>query len=175
MNRHLSRRAIVKTTAFGVLAIALNWSSSAVAEGSLVVNSYGGSFEEFMRGEIVPPFAEQSGAEITLDVNLGKGWLANLRAAGVDNVAVIAGPLVEGDARHGPYDVIVVEGAVQRIPFPILDQIKDGGRIVAIFDGNNLGTVRVGYRVGADVDWRAAFDATATVLPGFSAAPEFAF
>lgn len=98
-----------------------------------------------------------------------------LSAAGIDNVAVIAGPLADGDPRHGPFDVIVIEGAVQQIPFPILDQIKDGGRIVAIFDGNNLGTVRIGYRVGADVDWRSAFDAAATVLPGFSAAPEFAF
>ena len=97
-----------------------------------------------------------------------------LGAAGVDNVAVIAGPLADGDPRHGPYDVIVVEGAVQRIPLPILEQIKDGGRIVAIFDGNNLGTVRIGYRVGTDVDWRAAFNATAMVLPGFTATPEFA-
>jgi len=38
---------------------------------------------------------------------------ARLGAAGIDNVAVITGPLDEGDARHGPYDVILVEGAVQ--------------------------------------------------------------
>ena len=42
---------------------------------SLVVNSYGGSFEEFMRGEIIPPFEEQTGITINLDVGLGKGWL----------------------------------------------------------------------------------------------------
>ena len=92
MNRQMSRRAILAATAFGLLTVGTGWSSVADAEGSLVVNSYGGSFEEFMRGEIVPPFAEQSGAEITLDVNLGKGWLTNLRAAGVDNA---------------PYDVLM--------------------------------------------------------------------
>ena len=108
------------------------------------------------------------------DENLAAEAESRLGAAGIDNVAVIAGPLVNGDPRHGPYDVIVVEGAVQQVPFPILEQIKDGGRIVAIFAGNNLGTVRIGYRVGSDVDWRSAFDAAATVLPGFTAAPEFA-
>ena len=108
------------------------------------------------------------------DEDLASEAETRIGAEGIDNVAVITGPLADGDARHGPYDVIVIEGAVQQIPFPILDQIKDGGRIVAIFDGHNLGTVRIGYRVGADVDWRSAFDAAATVLPGFSATPEFA-
>ncbi|MCB1331755.1 MAG: protein-L-isoaspartate O-methyltransferase [Maritimibacter sp.] len=97
-----------------------------------------------------------------------------LAAAGVDNVAVITGPLVEGDAKHGPYDVIFVEGAVQQVPLTILEQIKEGGRIVAIFAGDHLGTVRIGYRVGDDVDWRPVFNAAGTVLPGFAAAPEFA-
>ncbi|MEZ5769925.1 MAG: rRNA adenine N-6-methyltransferase family protein [Paracoccaceae bacterium] len=108
------------------------------------------------------------------DEDLAAEAEARLAAAGIDNVAVMAGPLAEGDPRHGPYDVIVVEGAVQEVPLPILEQIKDGGRIVAIFDGNYLGTVRIGYRVGTDIDGRPAFDAAATVLPGFTAAPEFA-
>ncbi len=97
-----------------------------------------------------------------------------LGAAGIDNVAVISGTLAEGDARHGPYDVIFVEGAVQQIPPQILQQIKDGGRIVAIFEGDNLGTVRIGRRAGEVIDWRSVFDATAALLPGFAAAPAFA-
>lgn len=98
-----------------------------------------------------------------------------LAEAGVDNVAVITGPLTEGAAKHGPYDVVVIAAGVQQVPLPVLQQIKDGGRIVAIFQGQNLGTVRIGYRIGDDVDWRAAFDATASVLPGYAAAAEFAF
>lgn len=99
---------------------------------------------------------------------------SRLAAADIHNVAVIKGPLAAGDPKHGPYDVIFIEGAVQQVPLPVLEQIKDGGRIVAIFAGDHLGTVRIGYRTGADVDWRAAFNASATVLPGFTAAPDFA-
>lgn len=108
------------------------------------------------------------------DAELAAEAETRLADAGVHNVAVIAGPLAEGDAKHGPYDVVFIEGAVQEVPFPILEQIKDGGRIVAIFAGNHHGTVRIGYRTGPDVDWRAAFNASAPVLAGFATAPEFA-
>lgn len=108
------------------------------------------------------------------DTALAEEAETRLGAAGADNVAVISGPLEAGDARHGPYDVIVVEGAVQRVPSTILAQIKDGGRIVAIFEHNHVGNVRIGYRSGPDVDWRAIFDAGAPVLPGFAAEVDFA-
>jgi len=91
-----------------------------------------------------------------------------LGAAGIDNVAVIAGALSAGDAKHGPYDAIVIEGAVEVVPPALLDQLKDGGRIVAIFADGNLGTVRIGYKAGSHVDWRPVFNASAPVLPGFA-------
>ncbi|OIP84720.1 MAG: protein-L-isoaspartate O-methyltransferase [Rhodobacterales bacterium CG2_30_65_12] len=97
-----------------------------------------------------------------------------LGAAGIDNVVVIAGPLAAGDAKHGPYDVIVVEGAVDALPKAITAQLKDGGRIAAIFADGSAGAVRIGYRRGDHVDWRLAFDAGAAVLPGFEAETEFA-
>jgi len=91
-----------------------------------------------------------------------------------DNVAVIAGPLTAGDARHGPYDVIVVEGAVEEMPAALLDQLKDGGRIAAIFADGRVGAVRVGYKRDGHMDWRFVFNAAAPVLPGFERAREFA-
>lgn len=97
-----------------------------------------------------------------------------LGAAGIDNVVVIAGPLAAGDAKHGPYDVIVVEGAVDALPKALTAQLKDGGRIAAIFADGSAGAVRIGYRRGDTVDWRLAFDAGAAVLPGFEAETEFA-
>ncbi len=86
---------------------------------------------------------------------------------GVDNVAVVTGPLAAGDARHAPFDAILVEGGVEQVPDAILTQIKEGGRIVCIFMEGRAGTARVGYRIDGKMSWRAAFDATAPVLPGF--------
>lgn len=92
-----------------------------------------------------------------------------LAEAGADNAAIVEGTLADGAAKHGPYDVIMLQGAVQHLPEAITDQLKDGGRIVAIFQEGALGVVRVGYRIDGQVTWRFAFNAGAPVLPGFEA------
>lgn len=97
-----------------------------------------------------------------------------LSAEGVDNAAVHTGPLAQGAARHGPYDVILVEGAVETVPEAILAQLKDGGRIGAVFMDGGLGTVRVGHKHDGAVTWRFAFNAAAPVLPGFERPRQFA-
>ncbi len=100
---------------------------------------------------------------------------AALSEVGADNVAVVTGPLAEGAAQHGPYDVIAIEGAVERVPQPVLDQLKDGGRIACLFTEGTLGVCRIGYFVDGAVSWRDAFHASAPVLPGFDRAAEFVF
>jgi protein-L-isoaspartate(D-aspartate) O-methyltransferase len=91
-----------------------------------------------------------------------------LSAEGVDNAAVVTGPLAAGSARHGPYDAIIVQGAVEAVPQAILDQIKDGGRIGCVFMDGALGEARIGRKAGGHMTWRAIFNATAPVLPGFA-------
>ena len=91
-----------------------------------------------------------------------------LSAQGVDNAAVVAGPLAGGAARHAPYDVILIEGGVEQVPAAITDQLREGGRIGAVFMSGSLGTARIGTRHGGTVSWRSAFNATAPVLPGFA-------
>ena len=97
-----------------------------------------------------------------------------LGEASADNVAVVEGALAEGAAKHGPYDVILLQGAVESIPEGLLDQLKDRGRIVAIFAEGALGVVRIGLKSDGRVTWRFVFNATAPLLPGFEAAKEFA-
>ena len=94
---------------------------------------------------------------------------ARLAETGADNVAVLTGTLTAGSAKHGPFDAIVIEGAVEQVPAALTDQLKDVGRIVAIFAEDDIGRARIGYRLDGAVDWRFAFDATAPVLPGFAA------
>ncbi len=108
------------------------------------------------------------------DADLAREAERALSEASADNVAVINGALVDGASKHGPYDVVLIEGAVQDIPDALIDQLKVGGRIVAIFLEGALGTARVGYKDGQGVSWRFAFNATAPVLPGFEKRREFA-
>ena len=92
---------------------------------------------------------------------------AVLSEAGADNVVIHEGPLSEGAAKHGPYDVIAVQGGVEHLPDTLIDQLKDGGRIACLFMEGALGVVRIGYRIDGRVNWRSVFNAGAPVLPGF--------
>lgn len=97
-----------------------------------------------------------------------------LSAEGVDNAAVVVGPLAAGNAKNAPFDVITVQGAAEVVPEALLAQLREGGRIGAIFMDGALGTAKVGYKVDGKLSWRFAFNAAAPVLPGFAKARAFA-
>lgn len=97
-----------------------------------------------------------------------------LSDAGADNVVVQAGALQDGAPEHGPYDVIVLQGGVESVPASITDQLKEGGRMAALFMTGALGEVRIGRKLDGQLNWRLAFNASAPVLPGFEKTTEFA-
>jgi protein-L-isoaspartate(D-aspartate) O-methyltransferase len=90
-----------------------------------------------------------------------------LSEEGVDNALVVAGPLAGGAAKHAPFDVITLQGGVEVVPDALLAQLKDGGRIGAIFMDGALGTAKIGFKSEGRVSWRPVFNATAPVLDGF--------
>ena len=96
-----------------------------------------------------------------------------LSDANADNVAIVDGSLAEGAAQMGPFDVVLVDGAVEAIPTALTQQVKNGGRIAAIFMEGALGVCRIGYKSDDGITWRDAFNATAEILPGFFHARSF--
>ncbi|MFC3629952.1 protein-L-isoaspartate O-methyltransferase [Paracoccus angustae] len=96
-----------------------------------------------------------------------------LNEAGVFNVAVLNAPLAQGAPKQGPYDAILIGGGVEEVPEAILDQLKEGGRVVAPFLEGTLGVVRIGHRLHGRVNWRYGFNAQAPLLPGFARARGF--
>lgn len=98
-----------------------------------------------------------------------------LAAHAVDNAVVQAGPLAEGFAEHGPFDAILLEGAIEVLPAAVAAQLKPGGRIAAIFVDGSRGQARLGLMTAGGIAWRRIFDATAPVLPGFAATKAFEF
>ena len=109
------------------------------------------------------------------DEAMAKEAEALLASHDVDNAMVEHGPLEAGAAKHGPYDVIVVEGGVGEVPAALIDQLKPGGRMAAIMMEGALGRCMVGLKAEDGMNWRWSFDATAPVLPGFEKQTIFAF
>lgn len=109
------------------------------------------------------------------DPVLAEGASRTLVDLGVDNAAVVTGPLPEGYRDEGPYDAIVLGGSVPEVPPALLAQLKPGGRLVAVVSHGPLGRARLFERVGESFPSRSAFDAGAPPLPGFEIAPAFIF
>ncbi len=98
---------------------------------------------------------------------------AALARADILNAAVLEGVLAEGAPKAAPFDVILVEGGVEAMPGALTDQLREGGRIAAIFQTGALGEVRIGHRIDGNTAWRFDFNAAAPVLPGFGATRSF--
>ncbi|NCX58801.1 MAG: protein-L-isoaspartate O-methyltransferase [Rhodobacteraceae bacterium] len=59
------------------------------------------------------------------------------------------------------------------IPLSILNQLKNGGRIGAVFIEEGLGTARIGYKLNSNITWRYSFNAAVPVLEGFLKQKDF--
>jgi protein-L-isoaspartate(D-aspartate) O-methyltransferase len=109
------------------------------------------------------------------DESLADDAEATLGDHGIDNAAVVTGPLTEGHAKAGPYDAVMIFGGIEELPPALVDQVKEGGRLVAVFMNGAHGEVRGGLKSDGRMSWRMAFNATADILPGFARAPSFTF
>ncbi|MFN0263555.1 protein-L-isoaspartate O-methyltransferase family protein [Tepidamorphus sp. 3E244] len=101
--------------------------------------------------------------------------ISNLADQSVDNVAMFVGPLEQGYADQGPYDVIVLEGAVHEVPQALFDQLREGGRLVAVVQEGPVGRATRFEKSGGEISSAVAFDANIEALQGFAKQPEFVF
>lgn len=88
---------------------------------------------------------------------------------------MLEAPLAEGCPKQAPFDIILIGGGVEQVPAALTAQLKEGGRIAAIFKEGALGSVRIGWMLDGQVNWRFAFHASAPVLSGFEHAKGFRF
>lgn len=94
-----------------------------------------------------------------------------------DTVAVVEGDLEAGYPKQAPYDVIFFGGAIAAIPDGILDQLGEGGRLVAVVH-DTIGVIHVGKgilvrRRDGRLFESHLFDLGAPFLPGFEPRPVF--
>jgi protein-L-isoaspartate(D-aspartate) O-methyltransferase len=105
------------------------------------------------------------------------------RQLGLPNVTLAQHALTHGAPATAPYDAILIEGAVQVIPEAISSQLKVGGRLLVCEQkhhapGTISGLAQIMvydcYKDGT-LSARSVGDTSASLLPGFAAAPQFQF
>jgi protein-L-isoaspartate(D-aspartate) O-methyltransferase len=105
---------------------------------------------------------------------------ANLDRFGLLSVPTRLGPLADGAASDGPFDVIFVNGAVEGDLDALFAQLKDGGRLLTIHFRPDDPTERAGKavrfdKIGGAISSRNLFDASTPVLEAFRKTASFAF
>lgn len=98
---------------------------------------------------------------------------------GLANACAAAGDLAAGPAQGGPFDVILVNGAIEQRPENLIAQLADGGRLLAIEAGaggsRGAGQFVLYARTGDAVSSRTLFSAAAESLEAFARPPGFVF
>lgn len=95
--------------------------------------------------------------------------------APVANVTLVEGALEKGHHQAAPYDVLVVDGAVEELPETLVTQLVDGGRIVTGLVDKGVYRLAAGARRGAAHSLLPFADIDSVPLPGFARPHRFTF
>ncbi|MCA3240307.1 MAG: protein-L-isoaspartate O-methyltransferase [Rubrivivax sp.] len=103
----------------------------------------------------------------------------NLARAGLSNVRVVdcsAADGARGLPAEAPFDAIVLSGSVADVPAALLQQLKPGGRLVAVVGAEPVMRARLYTRTG-EAAWAQTdlFDTVASRLEGFAEPTRFSF
>jgi protein-L-isoaspartate(D-aspartate) O-methyltransferase len=90
-------------------------------------------------------------------------------------INLVAGPLAQGWSAGSPYDVIMIDGAIERVDDVLLDQLADGGRMVSGVLDNGLTRLAIGRRSGSGCSLIPFADVESVILPGFGRRKHFTF
>jgi len=133
--------------------------------------------------------ADLRAGDRVLVIGAGPGYSAALLAAcgavvtaldeqpGIASVGVTwaTGPLAAGSAAGGPYDLILIDGAVAEFPPGLAAQLAPNGRLVGVQVSGGIGRAMRGVVAGGSLRVVAAFDCNAPMLPGLRQIIGFVF
>lgn len=100
------------------------------------------------------------------------GLADEARDAGVN---VVIGPLEDGHADRAPYDIILVDGAVEHLPEGLTDQLREGGRIGFARLERGVSRLVLGRKAANAVGVQSLVDVGVPPLPGFTRPRAFTF
>ena len=120
--------------------------------------------------------AELSADDNVLLIGQAGGYVAALLATRARDVVVLdnlAG--LAGAKSKGPFQVIIVDGAVEELPDGLLSLATEDARVVTGVVERGVTRVAAGYVRGGKVALRPFADTEIAVLPEFAATREFVF
>ncbi len=122
----------------------------------------------------------QSVVALELETSFSEAANGAFAAMELDNARAVTGAMDRGWPSAAPFDVIVIEGAIETKPSALLDLLSDNGRLVAIEALRGAALSGAGRAVryekaGGIYGSQALFSCIASVLPCFETKAAFTF
>ena len=113
--------------------------------------------------------------EMGLDVHAVEASPELAAVARRNGIDIVQGAAADGLRKGAPYDILLIDGAVEFIPDALVEQLRDGGRLDAAIVDKGITRLVTGRRSGGGFGYLTIADAAAPVLPGFERPPAFVF
>ena len=95
--------------------------------------------------------------------------------AGHPNVTLVKGPLEAGHPAGAPYDVLMIDGAVEHVPEALVAQLAAGGRAVGGIVDRGVTRLAAGRKTSGGFALLDFADIDCVSLPGFARPKTFTF
>ena len=112
---------------------------------------------------------------IEADSALAAQARANLGSAGIVGAVIVEALPLAGVAGRAPFDVILLDGATEREPAALYEQLRVDGNLVGVFALSAQPQARKVMKSAEGIGYRPLFDAAAPALPGLERTPSFQF
>jgi protein-L-isoaspartate(D-aspartate) O-methyltransferase len=175
--------ANVRGIAYRDTAIALGagrYANLPMATGRLLTEAYLTATDRVLligaaSGYTAAVLSEIVGSVVAVESDPALIAVARGALAGIDTVELVEGPLNEGHAAGAPYDVLIIDGAVESIPDMLVAQLRSGGRVAAGLAERGLTRLASGRKTDGGFAMAAFVDVECVVLPGFATPQPFKF
>jgi len=98
-----------------------------------------------------------------------------IKKNGIDNIVFINNAMIEGCSEQGPFNAIIIEGAIDEVPPNILNQLEDNGRLIAMINNKGISNVIEYQKKNNIFTDRFLFSCTAPKLKCFDKRKSFSF
>lgn len=156
------------------------WANLPMATGRLLTEAYlapsdrvlligaAGGYAAALLGELVAEV-------VAVESDPALAALAREALAGAARVTLVEGPLGHGAPDGAPYDLLMVDGAMEVLPEGLVAQVRPGGRVVAGVVDRGVTRLATGQRTDGGFVLVPFADVDCAILPGFAAPRPFAF
>lgn len=119
--------------------------------------------------------ARLAASVVAVETHAALAAMARDALTGIGNVTVVEGPLADGCASRAPYDVLIVDGAVEELPDALVEQVRPGGRVASGIVERGVTRLASGIRTAGGFGLQPFADIDCVTLPGFERPRGFQF